>query len=189
MIDTLRTTPRAARSPLLAAAALALSLPLVASAHGPTRQKVSEGIDVDAPAAEVWALIGDFDAAHEWLPMVTETRAEGGNEPDATRTLVLEGGAEVNEVLRRYDGEGMSYSYRIPDATHDVAVLPVNNYSSTLSVADNGEGSTVTWRGAFYRGYPNNDPPEELNDEAAAAAVTGLYRAGLQNIKSLVETP
>jgi len=29
------------------------------------------------------------------------------------------------------------------------------------------------------RGYPNNDPPPELNDEAALAAVTGVYQAGL----------
>ena len=42
-----------------------------------------------------------------------------------------------------------------------------------------GGGSVVEWRGAFYRGYPNNDPPPELSDEAAIAAVTGVYQAGL----------
>ena len=42
-----------------------------------------------------------------------------------------------------------------------------------------GGGSLIEWRGAFYRGYPNNDPPPELNDEAAIAAVTGVYQAGL----------
>jgi hypothetical protein len=72
--------------------------------------------------------------------------------------------------------------------THDITVLPVNNYSATLSVKDSGDGSIVTWRGAFYRGYPNNDPPAELNDEAAVAAVTAVYKAGLQNLKLLAET-
>ncbi len=37
----------------------------------------------------------------------------------------------------------------------------------------------IEWKGAFYRGYPNNDPPENLNDEAAIAAVTAVYKAGL----------
>ncbi|MCP4875666.1 MAG: SRPBCC family protein, partial [Gammaproteobacteria bacterium] len=38
-----------------------------------------------------------------------------------------------------------------------------------------------------YRGYPNNDPPAELNDEAAIAAVTGLYQAGLAHLKEVAE--
>ena len=80
----------------------------------------------------------------------------------------------------------MSYSYRID--TVDVKVLPVNNYSSTITVlpADGGK-STVEWRGAFYRGYPNNDPPPELNDEAGIKAVTAIYRKGLENLKQKVE--
>ena len=59
-------------------------------------------------------------------------------------------------------------------------MLPVTNYSSHLTVTPNAAGgSHIEWRGAFYRGYPNNDPPPELNDEAAIAAVTGVYQAGL----------
>lgn len=80
----------------------------------------------------------------------------------------------------------MSYSYRIDKV--DVKVLPVNNYSSTITVlpAEGGK-STVEWRGAFYRGYPNNDPPPELNDDAAIKAVTALYRKGLDNLKKKFE--
>ena len=180
--------PSPARRALAALGLAALLVPLGALAHGPTRQKVTESIDVDASPEAAWALVGDFQGADGWLPMVVESRGENGNEPDATRTLVLEDGGEVNELLRRRDDAKMSYTYRIPEATHDVAVLPVNNYSSTLSVAANGAGSTITWRGAFYRGYPNNDPPPELSDEAAVAAVTALYRAGLENAKSLLES-
>ncbi len=44
------------------------------------------------------------------------------------------------------------------------------------------------WRGAFYRGYPNNDPPPELNDDAAIAAVTGVYKMGLEALKKKVES-
>jgi hypothetical protein len=70
-----------------------------------------------------------------------------------------------------------------------VKVLPVTNYSSTITVTPaEGGKSTVEWRGAFYRGYPNNDPPPELNDEAAVKAVSGVYRAGLDALKTKVES-
>ncbi len=157
------------------------------SAHGPTRQKVTEKIEISAPADKVWALISDFAGAASWLPMVESSTGEGGNEPGATRTLVLKPGAEIKELLKKYDADKMMYKYRIPGKTHDVKILPVTNYASTIKVTSNGTGSTVTWKAGFYRGYPNNDPPEELNDEAAVAAVTAVYKAGLANLKKLAE--
>ena len=65
----------------------------------------------------------------------------------------------------------------------------MTNYTSNISVspADDASKSVVQWRGAFYRGYPNNDPPPDQNDEAALKAVTGVYQAGLANLKKLVE--
>lgn len=160
-------------------------LPGLASAHGPTRQKLTKTIEIDAAAADVWAIIGDFQNM-SWHPAVQGSTGEGGNEIDATRVLDLGGGATISEFLYKYDAEKMSYSYRISEV--DVAVLPVNNYSSTLSVKETGEGkSTVTWKGAFYRGYMLNDPPEDLNEATAIAAVTGVYEAGLANIKALAE--
>ncbi|MCA8883082.1 MAG: SRPBCC family protein [Rhodobacteraceae bacterium] len=160
-------------------AALLLLLPSMALAHGPVRQKVSVAVDVAASPAEAWAVIGDFQDM-SWLPPVFDTTGEGGNEPGATRLLTLgdSDGPVVAETLRRYSADKMSYSYLITDV--DVAVLPVTNYSSTLTVTPNdGGGAHIEWKGAFYRGYPNNDPPAELNDEAAVAAVTGLYETGL----------
>jgi len=35
--------------------------------------------------------------------------------------------------------------------------LPVNNYSSTITVKDVGGKTEVEWKGAFYRGFMNND--------------------------------
>ncbi|WP_428547199.1 SRPBCC family protein [Profundibacter sp.] len=152
---------------------------LTAYAHGPSRQKITLTAEVAAPPEEVWAAIGNFQDM-SWHPVVFSTEGEGGNEINATRVLTLgkEGGPTINELLYKYSDEKMSYSYRIEKV--DVKVLPVTNYSSHLTVKPReGGGSIVEWRGAFYRGYPNNDPPEELNDEAAIAAVTGVYKAGL----------
>lgn len=176
------------RTPAIAlAAALAASLiPLAADAHGPTRKKVTETVEINAPPEKVWALVGNFGDMG-WHPAVAKTDAKGGNEPNtATRTLTLKGGGEIKEALERYDAAGMNYFYRITDVNIDV--LPVANYSATLQVKPkDGGGSVAEWRGAFYRGYMNNDPPEKYNDEAAVKAVTAVYRAGLDNLKALAE--
>jgi len=172
----------------LAAAMLALAV-AAADAHGPTRQKVVETIEINAPPEKVWARIGNFQDM-SWHPAVAKTEGTGENAVDATRKLTLQGDgtATIDEQLYKYDAGKMSYSYRIRAV--DVKVLPVTNYSSHLTVtAADGGRSRVEWRGAFYRGYPNNDPPPELNDEAAIKAVTGVYKAGLEALKKELETP
>ncbi|MCA3581586.1 MAG: SRPBCC family protein, partial [Bradyrhizobium sp.] len=101
--------------------------------------------------------------------------------------LTLAPGVTIEEELSKYEPEMMSYSYRITAV--DVKVLPVTNYSSTLEVSPAPGGKAkLEWSGAFYRGYPNNDPPPELNDEAAIKAVSGLYKAGLEALKKKIES-
>ena len=166
-------------------ALIAAALPHAGWAHGPSRQKITETIEINAPPAKVWATIADFHDM-SWLPGVAKTTGEGGNEPDvAKRQLVLDNGATIDESLYKYDAAEMSYSYRIDNV--DVKVFPVNNYSATIVVLPAEGESKVEWRGAFYRGYPNNDPPPELNDEAALKAVGELYRKGLESLKKKVE--
>ncbi|KAF0674716.1 SRPBCC family protein [Profundibacterium mesophilum] len=163
----------------LAVLLLALALPGLALAHGPTRQKVTLSVDVAASPEEVWQAIGNFQDM-SWHPAVHSQIGKNGNEIDATRVLTLgeQGGPTISELLYKHSDEKMSYSYRIEDVA--VEVLPVTNYSSHLTVKPREDGgSEVEWRGAFYRGYPNNDPPAELDDAAAIAAVTGVYQAGL----------
>ena len=168
---------------LTAAAALA-ALSFTAQAHGPTRQKVSESIEIAAPADKVWAAVSNFQDAG-WIPVVEKTEGKGGNEAKATRVLTLKGGATVEEELGKYDAEKKTMMYRITKV--DVKVLPVNDYSSTIEVEGDGAKTKVTWKGAFYRGYMNNDPPPDLSDEASKKAVLGLYKEGLENLKAKVE--
>ena len=169
---------------LAIAAAIA---PLAAQAHGPSRQKVTETIEINAPPDKVWSVIGNFGDM-SWLPVVDKTEASDGNTPDkALRKLMLKGGAMVEESLSKYSAETFSYGYRIEKV--DVKVLPVTNYSSQISVtAVEGGKSSVEWRGAFYRGDPLGDPAPALNDDAAIAAVTGLYKLGLGALKKQLET-
>ena len=168
----------------LAATLAVLWLP-PAAAHGPTRQKVTEKITINAPAAAVWARMGSFDALKDWHPAVATSVADKGNAEGSVRTVKLKGGGEVAETLQAHDAAGMKYSYRAKQG----GALPVTNYSSTIQVTAEGKQSVVEWRGAFYRGFPNNDPPPDQNDEAAVKAVTDFYQSGLANLKSLLEKP
>jgi hypothetical protein len=170
--------------PAFAIAVLSSATALPADAHGPTRQKVVETIKIAAPASVVWAKIKDFDALKDWHPAVEASPADKGNSEGSERKLTLKGGGALVETIERYDDAQMRYSYRAKDG----GALPVTNYTSTISVvAGDGNTSTVEWRGAFYRGYPNNDPPPEKNDEAAVKAITGMYQSGLTNLKKVVE--
>lgn len=156
-----------------------------ADAHGPTRQKVTESVEILAPVDKVWSVVGNFQDLN-WHPKIEQTKGEGGNEPGAKRTLSVKGGGEIFEELLKYDAEAKTLKYIITEV--DVKILPVKNYSSTMSVEDLGDGKTkLTWKGAFYRGYMNNDPPEDLNDAAAIKAVTDIYRNGLDELKKKLE--
>ncbi len=168
---------------LLTTLALGAAMAAPAGAHGPTRQKVVETITIDAPASAVWAKIRNFDALKDWHPAVATSPADKGNAEGSVRQISLKGGGALVETLERYDDGAMRYSYRAKDG----GALPVTNYTSTISVSGTGNTATVEWRGAFYRAYPNNDPPPDKNDEAAVKAVTGVYQGGLAHLKKLVE--
>lgn len=150
-----------------------------AQAHGPSRLKLVMEQKLDATPDEVWKAIGDFHDM-SWHPAFASQTGEGGYEPEvAKRVLHLKadsGDPTVSETLTKYNPEKRTYSYMITAV--DPKVLPVTNYASTLTVKDDGGKATVEWKAGFYRGYPNNDPPPELNDEAAMAAVTAVYQMG-----------
>jgi len=156
----------------------------VAWAHGPTRQKVTESVTIKAAPDAVWAVIKDFGAMENWHPAVEKTVADKGSTVGSIRSLTLKGGGTIVEQLESYSDADRKFSYRMKDP----GPVPVNNYTSTLSVkpADGGS-SLVEWRGAFYRKYMNNDPPPEQNDEAAVKAITGIYQLGLGNLKAMLE--
>lgn len=167
----------------LAAACLGLAI-TSASAHGPSRQKVVSTIEINAPLEKVWAVIGNFQDMG-WHPAFEKTEGEGANGPGATRKLTVKGGGTIEEKLIKHSDEDKSLSYEITNV--DVKVVPVTNYASTISAKGTAEKTIVEWRGAFYRGYVNNDPPPELSDEAAVKAITGVYQDGLAALKKKLE--
>mgnify|MGYP006296276077 CR=1 FL=1 len=158
-----------------------------AEAHGPTREKHSESVEIAATPEAVWALVGDFAHPEHWMPMVESTSAQGGNEKGATRELKFKGvTGSLKEELKNYDAEKRMIQYKIIDPT-DPAVFPTNNYSAKISVEANGAGSKVEWDAAFYRWFLNNNPPDGQNEAAAKAAVEKVIRESLQGLKLKAE--
>ncbi|BBA34372.1 MxaD gene product [Methylocaldum marinum] len=157
-----------------------------ANAHGPTRQKVTESIEINAAPEAVWALVGDWANLQNWLPVVESSTAQGSTEKGATRELKLKSGGVIKEELKSYDASKMTLQYKINEV--DPKDLPVANYSASIKVEPNpAGGSKVVWNGAFYRSFMNNNPPPEESDEAAVKAVTAIYKEGLANLKAVAE--
>ncbi len=166
-------------------------------AHGPVRQKAEEQITINAPAEKVWAIIKNFDDM-SWHPGIFNTTAEGGNTKGAKRVLTLKDGGTITEELKKYDEAKMSYAYKMTDissektimhagAEEKVPVLPVDNYSATIEVEAKGDTSVVNWTAGYYRAYTNNNPPAEMNEEAANREVNAILKRGLINLKTLAE--
>jgi hypothetical protein len=61
------------------------------------------------------------------------------------------------------------YTYEIVESP-----LPVANYTSTFSVAADGEGTMVDWRGTF--------DAKDASDADAEGVIAGIYQAGLDEI-------
>lgn len=177
----------ARRAFLLAASAALSGLSGAArAAHAASVLKVVEEGVIDAPPDKIWAILSDFAHA-DWLPGVARIEAEGGNTPDkAVRRLAMADGVVVVETLTRWDAEKrMIGVHREGD---DVKRLPAVNFThiATLRPAEGGK-TGVEWKARFYRGFPNPDPPPELNDDVAIAAVTALLRAYLAALRAKVE--
>jgi len=166
-----------------------------AYSHGPTRQQAEESIIINAPAAEVWKLVGDFSAFNKWHPAVKSTEML----EDKIRLLTLDEGVTITEKLVNLDNTAMKLKYKITDMTTldtfefagrqvEKKTLPVNTYSSTIRVDPEGDNSKVTWKGKFYRAYLLNPPvPEGMSDADAVNAMSSVYKGGLENLKSMLE--
>jgi len=169
----------------------------VANAHGPVRQKTEEQITINAPAEKVWDIIKNFGDM-SWHPDIFNTTSNGGNAKGATRVLTLKDGATITEELKKYDEAKKTYAYKITDIStaktivhagveEKVPALPVDNYSASIEVEAKGDTSVVSWTAGYYRAYTNNNPPVEMNEETANAAVGAVIKTGLFNLKSLAE--
>lgn len=167
------------KSLMIAIAACFALLAGMAQAHGPSRLKSEQSVLLNASPEEVWAVIGSFSDMG-WLPGVTSITATG-EEKGATRERVLESGVTVKEELLKLDPKKFAISTRLTEDNLDY--IKATNYALHITIRDEGGKAKVDLKAAYYRAFPQNDPPADLNDEASTAAVEALSQ---QMIDALV---
>ena len=146
--------------------------------------KISKSVTVNASADKVWAKVKDFGGLDKWHPAVaTDKIVEGtDNKVGAVRVLTLKDGGTIKEKLLAHDDLRHTFKYSILEG-----VLPVSNYTSTLTVAADGKKAKVTWSGAFQRKNTGPAPGPNEDDKTATDTMGGVYQAGLDNLKKIVE--
>ncbi|HTV98432.1 MAG TPA: SRPBCC family protein [Steroidobacteraceae bacterium] len=146
---------------------------------------VRQSVEIAAPAGKVWKAVENFDGLNTWHPAVAQVEIVEGtnNTVGAVRLLTLKGGGTIKEKLLSFQPAARTFRYEILEGA-----LPVSHYSSVLTVKSAGKGkSLVTWSGRFKRKNGGESPGDNENDKAAVDAVTGVYQAGLQNLKKMLE--
>lgn len=160
----------------------------IAIAHGPSRQKVLQEIEINAPPQKVWAIIADFCGIQNWHPMVKSCVSDNGSEVNSVRTIELDNGEKIQEKLYkiRPDTKLIQFALQL-EKGQIIKGMPIATHGSTIQIMDHDGKAKVVWKGAFYRAFPGQNPPPELSDEAAKAALQNFYQVGLENIKKIAE--
>jgi hypothetical protein len=138
---------------------------------------ISTKVDLTVPPAKVWDAIKDFGAWPTWHPALASDEITKGKDhaKGTVRVLTTKDGAKIKEELTAWSATRMTYTYRILDSP-----LPVKDYVSTLKVSRSGTGSTVTWSSTF-------NAKDGTADDEAKKVMTGIYRAGLDNLPNVVK--
>ena len=132
--------------------------------------EVRQVAEIKAAPAAVWAKVGEWCAIKDWHPAIAS--CEAGKK--GFRTLTLKDGGKILEKLTK-SGKN-SYSYEIVESP-----LPVKNYKATFTAKADSLGTTdLTWVATF-------DPAKGKTEADAAAAINGVFTAGLKNIKDNVK--
>ncbi|MCB5186568.1 SRPBCC family protein [Methylobacillus caricis] len=168
---------------LAVAVAALLSCPLMASAALDETLRVKEVVEIDAPADVVWEKIGSFGDM-SWHPAIASTEIVEGKQDEvgAARVLTLQDGGKIHEVLTGRDAEARTLKYEITES-----VLPVRDYSATLTVQADGAKSKVVWKSMFKRKDPAHPGAAGQDDKAATETITGIFQSGLANLKKVIK--
>ena len=155
------------------------------NAHGPSRQKVNEKIEINTNPKKVWEIVKNF-TEYDWNSSIKKVVAEN-NEVGAERKLEFDKGKFVKQKLEKIDETKKLISWRIIETSNDI--MPVNSYSAKVFVKEGENGKTiVNYKAGFYRGFMGNDPPEALNDENSKKKVSNFIKNSLKGLKSIAES-
>ena len=110
--------------------------------------------------------MGNFCGISTWDPSVARCELSSDGQQ---RTLTIENGATVVEVLIKWSEAQHFYTYKIASSP-----LPVARYESTLKVAAGkaGAGSIITWQGHYEA--------KGASDTEAKKIIDAIYESGTE---------
>ena len=140
-----------------------------------------QSVDIRASIWAVWDAVKDFDGVAKWHPMFSDDEIKSGanEEIGSVRTLTVKDGPSFDEELLSFDPVDRKFSYRVIDP----APVPVADYVSTFQFVEGKRGyTTILWRSSF-----RNNSDGKMKDDEVIAFIDGAYRAGLDNLKDMLE--
>ena len=172
----------------IVAATLMIGLPAVAMAQAPaaapptvsvvvanpTYTTIPLEIDVNKPAAEVWARIGKYCDIAEWLPVVKSCKMLSGVEGEV---------GSVRSVATEVLVAKTQYSYTYTQTPREGR--PYNLYHGTVEVRPVTDKTSKIF---YTLMYDNSMLPDDGAREKDKAARTAMFTGAIQNMKTLVES-
>lgn len=104
---------------------------------------------VNAPAADVWQVVRNFNGLPDWTPFVAESRIEQNAQPDqigCIRNFTLKDGGRIRERLLALSDYDLSCAYSILESP-----MGVENYIAKLSLTPitDGNATFCEWEAEF----------------------------------------
>ncbi len=106
-------------------------------------------------------------------------KSGGNNEVGTVRTMTVKDGPSFDEELLSFDALDKKFTYRLIDPVP----LPVSDYVGSLQVSEGRRGYTLVQWNSAYR----NNSDGKMQDEEVIGFINGAFRAGLENLKSMLE--
>src|SRR5262245_4104829 len=140
--------------------------------------KVYTSSVIDAPAAQVWAIIRDFNALPAWHPAVADSRIELHQPSDKVgciRNFTLKDGGRIREQLLALSDYDYTVTYSILESP-----MGVENYIATLKLTPitDGNRTFAEWTAEF-----------DCAADRARALVQqigqGVFQGGLDSLKAI----
>ncbi len=133
---------------------------------------------IDAPVADVWAKIRDFNALPAWHPAIADSRIEK-NEPSdkvgCIRNFNLKDGGNIREQLLTLSDVAHTCTYSILESP-----MPVENYVATLRLGTitDGNRTYIEWTAEF-------NCPANVEEEMQNLIGGGVFQGGFNALKSI----
>ena len=141
--------------------------------------QVRESAIIEAPIAEVWRILRDFNGHDRWHPAVATSAIEGNEPVDAVgsvRRFRLTDGSELREQLLSLSDVRHALTYCILEAP-----FPLMGYVASIQLKEvtDGEQTYWEWRSEFH-------PPPHRRDELVRLVAQDIYRAGFRAIRKIL---